>query len=264
MAFKIKLIIAIIFDILGISNYYINSLKYRYDNQYIRILNYHNTIEENNDLFEKQLQWYSKYFSNVTYHQFEAFMDGEKLPGNKPGLMITFDDGLKGNYEIALPLLEKYGFTGYFFCSSDFVGTFGYMDIHELKELIRAGHVVGNHTATHHRMLVSDTEDVLNYEIVTSRYSLEKMLDHKIDIFCWCGGEEEHYTSKAHSVIKESGYKYAFLTNSYPVTHDTDRLHIQRINIEDSWPICLVKLQICGFMDKHFEKKRERVNAKLS
>jgi hypothetical protein len=40
-------------------------------------------------------------------------------------------------------------------------------------------------------------------------------------------------------------------------------MHIQRINVEDNWPIYLVKLQVCGFMDKRFEAKRNRVDSKL-
>jgi hypothetical protein len=54
------------------------------------------------------------------------------------------------------------------------------------------------------------------------------------------------------------------MTNSYPVLRDVDPFHIQRINIEDGWPISLVKLQICGFMDKRFGNKRKRVNQKTA
>ena len=264
MAFKIKLILAQVFDILGITNYLIRKLDDKYNNQYIRIINYHNTLQENKTTFEKQLQWYEQHYININYEQFRLFMRGKKLSGEKPGLMLTFDDGLAGNYNIAFPLLKKYGFTGYFMCSSDLVGKKGYMDVNELNELIRAGHIVGNHTATHHRMRECDTNEILTYEIVESKKILENMLNVNIDIFCWCGGEEEHYTSKAYKMIKSAGYMYGFMTNSYPVTSDTDRMKIQRINVEDSWPIHLVKFQVSGFMDKYFEKKRKRVNQKMN
>src|SRR5262249_30234952 len=34
---------------------------------------------------------------------------------SRPGAVLTFDDGLRSDYEIAAPLLERYGFQGWFF-----------------------------------------------------------------------------------------------------------------------------------------------------
>ena len=61
-------------------------------------------------------------------------------------------------------------------------------------------------------------------------------------------------------MIKKAGYKYGFMTNSYPLTSDPDRYHIQRINVEDDWPVYLLKFQISGIMDWKFKRKRMRVN----
>jgi peptidoglycan/xylan/chitin deacetylase (PgdA/CDA1 family) len=177
--------------------------------------------------------------------------------------MLTFDDGYIGNYENALQILEQNSMTGYFLVSSDLVGNVGYMKAEQLKDLIKRGHIIGDHTATHHRMMEDDTKETLEYEIKESKIKLEKMLDTKINIFCWCGGEEEHYTKKAYDKIINAKYKYGFMTNSAPVICSTNRMHIQRINIEDSWSISLTKLQVSGFMDKHFEAKRKRVDIKL-
>lgn len=264
MGFKIKMIIAWIFDLLGISEILLDKLCQKYDNQYIRIVNYHDTSKAFAYNFEKQLKWYTDFFSNISYEEFNAFMSGKKMEKKRPGLMITFDDGYKGNYDVAFPLLEKYGFTGYFMCSSDLVNTDGYMTYKNLSEIVEKGHVIGDHTATHHRMLETDSEELLKYEIMNSKKNLELGSRSKVDIFCWCGGEEEHYTRRAQEMINRSGYKYGFMTNSEPITHETNLMQLQRTNIEDSWTISLVKLQICGFMDKRFEKKRNRVNKKLS
>ncbi len=261
---KMKIILAYLCGIFGISDRMLEKLNKRLNNQYIRILNYHDTAKKNAEQLERHLQWYRENYRNVNYEEFELFMESGTLTGEKPGLMITFDDGYEGNYGVAAPLLEKYGFTGYFMCSSALAGKKGYMNYDELRELVERGHVIGAHTATHHRMLKSDSEDTLRLEIVESKKALEKELRMPADIFCWCGGEEEHYTKRAYEVMKNAGYKYAFMTNSEPVTGATDALYIQRTNIEDNWEISLVKLQVCGFMDKRFAKKRTRVNNKLT
>lgn len=261
--FGIKKRLAKAFEILGITRFYEKQLKRKYGNNYIRIVNYHNTEAEDVANFMKQMEWFRKKYTNVSYEEFKQFLLGQMDFNDKPGIMLTFDDGLIGNYYNAYPVLKKYGFTGYFMCSSELVGTRGYMSFEQLRELVDQGHVVGDHTATHHRMHESDTEEILQKEIVSSKEALSKGCGCEIDIFCWCGGEEEHYTRKAHELITKTGYKYSFLTNSEPVIHNTNPFAIQRSNIEASWPLSLVRLQLCGFMDAHFKNKRLRVNQKL-
>ena len=119
MSFKIKMIIAYLFDFLGISAFWLKKLNEKYKNQYIRIVNYHETPFQDADNFEKQIVWYKAHFDNVDYAQFEAFLSTGSLPGAKPGIMISFDDGFEDNYSVAKGILEKYGMTGYFMVSSD-------------------------------------------------------------------------------------------------------------------------------------------------
>ena len=260
MGFWIKVILAWLLNMFGITDLLLHKLNQKYENQYIRIVNYHNTRIENIHVFERQLRWYKKYFDNMDYRSFENFLQNGRLSAKRPGIMLTFDDGLKGNYEVAKGLLKEYGFTGYFMCSSELIGTGGYMTEIELKELIEDGNVIGSHTATHHRMCETDDIQMLDYEIREAKLSLQDKLEiDNIEIFCWCGGEEEHYTRAAFDKIIESGYKYAFMTNSAPVFWGDDHYMIQRINVEDNWPVFLMKFQISGIMDKRMEKKRRRI-----
>lgn len=258
-AFAAKEKLAAIIGVLQIDKLVLAVLNQNYHNNYIRCVNYHEIYHEDGENFLRQLKWYKKYFVNVSEMDFRSFLAGEKKFETKPGIMITFDDGLKGNSKVAQGMLEKFGFTGYFFVSPGLVGKTGYMTWEDLHNLRSKGHVIGCHTESHHRMNLSDTKDILSYEIIESKKHLEKEMGEKIDMFCWCGGEEEHYTKEAACMIREAGYKYAFMTNSFPITQQTNNFQIERSNVEASWNGSLIRFQICGLMDFWFRKKRIRV-----
>ena len=256
----IKLVLAKALDVTGVLEGSLRKLNKRYHNDYIRVINYHDTVDDNADSFEAQLKWYKEHYVNTDFNTFKCFIDKRYHFDNKPGLMLTFDDGKRGNYDCARDLLKKYGFTGYFMCSSDLINTEGYMDKEQILTLVREGHIIGDHTATHHRMNEMDEDSVLYYEISESKQKLEDITGEPVEIFCWCGGEEQYYTKRAYDIIKGSGYRYGFMTNSYPVVSDTDPYHIQRINVEDEWNLSVTKFQVCGMMDIKLKKKRIRVD----
>lgn len=260
MGFRIKKIAAFLLNFFGILNLLLVSERKKYHRQYIRIINYHNVAKNFKGNFEQQIMWLKQHYQNIDFETFKGFLEEKENIDHGPGIMLTFDDGLSGNYKYARDILNKFKMTGYFMVSSDLVGTEGYMTVSQLKELLAEGHVIGCHTSTHHRMSKNDSQSVLEYEIIHAKEKLEKMLDIPISIFCWCGGEEYTYTRQAQKNILKAGYQYGFMTNSFPVTQTTDRFHIQRINVEDSWPIALLKFQISGIMDFRFRKKRHRVD----
>ena len=53
--------------------------------------------------------------------QFTEFLNGKSWSGPKPGLLNTFDDGLRSQFEVVLPLVEKYGFSACFMVPSAFL-----------------------------------------------------------------------------------------------------------------------------------------------
>lgn len=260
MGFRLKKIISIVLNMFGITSILLRLERKKYGDQYIRIINYHDTTEAGANSFRRQIIWLKKHYHNVNYEEFNNFLSGQELQGRMPGIILSFDDGLLGNYEYAMPILDELQMTGYFMVSADLVGTDGYMNLEQLKEMVSHGHVVGCHTSTHHRMDITDTKETLNYEIIQAKHKLESILNVPVTIFCWCGGEEQTYTRNAQKMIEKAGYQYGFMTNSQPVTSKTDRFHIQRINVEDTWSIALLKFQICGIMDYRFRNKRNRVN----
>lgn len=299
MGFKQKLILSKLLDYTKLPDALLVLQKVIWDQSFIRAVNYHSTPAIYAFNFEKQLDFFSHHFSNCSFDDLEVFFREKKWKKNKPGLIISFDDGLKNNYDVALPLLEKYGFSGWFFVPPGFINCpekdqhnyaiihnifsddlFGYqkvsknpfyrdsssiddrlaMNWNELQDLKKRGHIIGCHTMTHHRTIREDTDDLkLHEEIVQSKVMLENQLENKVPIFAWVGGEENTYTAEASKIIALAGYQYSFMTIAALIFPDTCKLQLQRTNIEVDQPLHIVKFQISGLMDIFRAKKRRRI-----
>lgn len=267
--FQIKYFIAGIFDGLHITDAMLFWLNKRNENNYIRIVNYHFSPMEDEKNFMEQISWFLTHFENCDMEKFELFLNGEYVFKDKPGIVFSFDDGFLENYEMAEPILKKNCAIGWYMVSAGLIGKkqytsengcHDYMTCEQLKNIISSGGVIGCHTWSHHRMDVRDNKNILQHEIIDAKEKIQECVETPIDIFCWCGGEECTYTKSAAKYIRKAGYRYAFTTNSAIVKQGTDRYCLDRSNVETSWPLSLVKFQICGIMDWRFKAKRKRVS----
>ena len=64
----------------------------------------------------------------------------------------------------------------------------------------------------------------------------------------------------ARRVVRRAGYRYAFMTNKAPLTAGTDPFQVQRLNIEASWLLDVVRFQLSGVMDILSARERARVS----
>jgi peptidoglycan/xylan/chitin deacetylase (PgdA/CDA1 family) len=73
-----------------------------------------------------------------------------RIDFSRPGrhLMLTFDDGGKSALEIGEELCRR-GWRGHFFISTALVGRKTFLTALEIRELRRAGHVIGSHSHSH-------------------------------------------------------------------------------------------------------------------
>ena len=243
----------------------------------VRIINYHCTPESDMGNFENQIILFKKYFNILDSDQFKGFFKSTNV---KPGLIITFDDGLRSNFDFAVKILDKYNITGWFFIPSgiltsnslefitdnDIITRQIYDDnrygINEDEiKILSEDHVIGCHTFNHYRFKLGDSKLILTNEIINSKTTLEKSLDGKsIESFCWVGGELNHYTNNAYKLIKEAGYKFSFTTNNLRIKSTTDLFNLNRTNIESFYSVDLIFFQLSGLMDLFYFSKRRRVN----
>lgn len=116
---------------------------------------------------------------------------------------LTFDDGYKNNYEIALPILQKYHAKGTFFCINNDVGKKYNMTSYEMEEMLKAGMEIGSHTISHNP-LAKIEEKYLTWELATSRYFFKKSLHgYIIRSLAYPNG---NYNAK----VEEMAVKYGF------------------------------------------------------
>lgn len=267
----VKRNIAAVFDLIGINTggFAIQKILF---SPFIRVVNYHDIHSEHVANFEKHLEFYGTRFVDVNEVTFRSFLNGAPWLHKKPGIIISFDDAMRSHFETAAPLLEKYGFTGWFFVPAGWIAertgsnseakaavadqkTLTLEQIRYLDE----NHVVGCHTETHCRLSRDLPHEKLRFEILGASASLKEILGHDVNIFCWVGGEEFSYSKEAADLIRQR-YDLSFMTNNAVVRPNTHPLQIQRTNIEAENPLSLVSFQLAGLLDLVYFPKRQRVN----
>jgi peptidoglycan/xylan/chitin deacetylase (PgdA/CDA1 family) len=224
------------------------------------------------EMFERQIKWYAKHFVNVGRKELEDLLAGRVRGWERPGILLTFDDGTQTHFDTVAPILEKYGFTGWFFVPSGLLnlgfedpddefsrdGTRGRnLTIDQLNGLAER-HVVGSHGVTHIRLAESVPAHTLGFEIRESRNQLQQILERDVDVFSWIGGEEWAYCETASELVRNT-YRFAFMGNSDVILPNTDPYQLSRSNIEAYFPLSLVRFQLSGIVDLYFTGRRRRV-----
>jgi peptidoglycan/xylan/chitin deacetylase (PgdA/CDA1 family) len=69
--------------------------------------------------FERHIRTISKYFQPISVDQAIQATNGAPLPKNP--ILVTFDDGYRDNFEIALPILKRYGVRAVFFIATHYL-----------------------------------------------------------------------------------------------------------------------------------------------
>jgi len=106
------------------------------------------TVRE--DAFEEQMAFLKRNgYRVITLDDLFAFLDG-KRPIPSKSVVITFDDGWRSMYEIAYPILRKYGYPATLFVYTDLIRpSASTLDWDKIREMARNGMDIQCHTKTH-------------------------------------------------------------------------------------------------------------------
>jgi peptidoglycan/xylan/chitin deacetylase (PgdA/CDA1 family) len=248
---------------------------------HIRIVNYHDVPPSRAAAFEAQVRFLAQRFAPVSFDDLVACLRGE-WRRTKPGLVFSFDDGLRSHADVAAPILERFGFVGWFFAPVGFIdepvaSQLAWSRAHQIAaapefpdprialswdDVRRLGvrHVVGCHTWDHVRLVSTLSRAQLEREIAGAKRRLERELGREVAAFCWVGGEEETYSAEAARAIRAAGFRLGFMTNNALVRPGCDPLQLQRTNLEADFPLEVLRFQISGALDWMYAPKRRRVN----
>lgn len=200
----------------------------------IRAVNFHATPRYNEDEYRRQIAAYAELFEPVTEANFAAAVDGD-WPYERHGLIPVLFEGFRDNYDVMLPILEEYGFTGFFFVPSIFPGIPAsaqrmFAATHDLdpaladeyegerialswdevRDIRRRGHIVACHTRNHFELTAGAPYEVVYDEIVNAKAEMEEQLGEAADIFCWSIGAGLGLHAEADRLLRAAGFRYLF------------------------------------------------------
>lgn len=185
------------------------------------------------DELEAVLGWLERRFEFLHAEQF--------LYSDRPGVLLTFDDGFANNVTNALPLLERFAAPAVFFVASQHVidprnwlpfvraqvephwrtpdlvprdvaaDLFDGMSVEQLRHAARHPLItIAAHTV-HHPFLTRIGPEEARLELMASREQLEQISDQPVTLFAYPYGD---YDLEVAQLTRRAGYQAAFVENS--------------------------------------------------
>ncbi len=160
-------------------------------------------------------------------------------------ISLTFDDGLRSQFEQALPILNQHGLSATFFlvANTDPILTDGYphpdwsktdwneKDIQFFKSMVQQGHEIGAHSVNHrHPFLDKDPK----LEAEGSKKWIEDRVGVRITSYCY---PFSHFTDPIKKAVINAGYKQArWGANAayYPLQDPVDHFKVDCRHISKS------------------------------
>ena len=147
-------------------------------------------------------------------------------------IMLTIDDAFSSFYEQAWPILQKNKIPFLLFVNTREVGSRGYMNWSQIKEVSKAKFAhVGNHSYSHD-YLVDKTEDEISNDINLAIDDFKKNLGYNSLFFSYPFGE---FSNKFKNIVKNFGFKYAFGQHSGVVDETKDFYELPRFPINETY-----------------------------
>jgi peptidoglycan/xylan/chitin deacetylase (PgdA/CDA1 family) len=138
-----------------------------------------------------------------------------RAAGSARGLVgLTFDDGYTDVVEHALPILQRFGFSGTFYVLAGRIGganewdegtPWPLVDEEGIRRWADAGFEIGSHGMMHVALAGADPE-VLRTEVAESREKLSALVGTPITGYCYAYGSMD---DAARSAVTAAGYDHA-------------------------------------------------------
>jgi peptidoglycan/xylan/chitin deacetylase (PgdA/CDA1 family) len=243
--------------------------------QIVRVLFFHDSPVADTQRFRDQLSWLRDQFNVIDFPTFTRLCEGSTvLQDGRPAALLTFDDGMVSNYEMAAPILEDAGMRGLFFVVPHFSMRSGAdarafyverirnrppgltaMTPAQIRELADRGHTIGNHTLTHARLSISP-EAEYEAEILSSADIIESWIGRKVEAFSW---------PLLWNAIRPRAYRMIVERHPYCFTPCSGRMDLRvdspalvwRTSVETSYDLAEFRFK-CSRLADHISARRRR------
>ena len=174
-------------------------------------------------------------FSSMTFEDYRLAQQGELLLPKRP-VIITFDGGCRDTYEVAFPILQKYGMRGVIFVNAspesmknvpDSTGEQTHISKEHILEMHAEGFEIGAYPPSHADLTALPEKEAWE-EISRSRMLLEIMLNAPVKSFSFPGGRLNDATKR---MVADAGYTNACSASTGPATFFADPYEIRRTTV---------------------------------
>jgi peptidoglycan/xylan/chitin deacetylase (PgdA/CDA1 family) len=168
-------------------------------------------------------------FTTILPNQLMEYLKyGVPIPAKS--VMIHFDDADLSQFEVAKPILDKYGFKACYFIMTVVLNKPGYMKKEHVKQLSDEGNVIGSHTWDHMNVKKMEEKDWVTQVEKPSR-QLSEITGKPIEYFAYPFGL---WNEEVARELDDHGFKAAFQLSAKRDT--TQPLYtIRRVIIPGQW-----------------------------
>lgn len=154
----------------------------------------------------------------------------ENEPTSPCPLTIGFDDGGVSALTIIAEEFDGRGWPGHFFITTDYIGTPGFLDEPQIRELHQRGHVIGSHSCSHPNPMAACSWDQLVDEWTRSIGRLSDILQEPVTVGSIPGGA---YSKEVVRAAAQAGITRLFTSEPTRQTWQVgDCLALGRFGIE--------------------------------
>ncbi len=211
------------------------------------------------DQFSQQMTW----LAQNNYHPIslarlaDALYDGLPLPPNP--IVITFDDGFRGQYTNALPILQSHGFTATFFVCTGLVGwqtaAQQYASWDQLAQMAADGFWIEDHTVNDDTTNYGQTTAVLDQLLLSTQQVLVQKIGQPVQFYAYSAvwpypdaRDSGPLVDNIVPVLQQGGYQLA-LTDPKDLSNQvlsTQPYQVPRIRVSPDEPIQQFATELTG------------------
>jgi peptidoglycan/xylan/chitin deacetylase (PgdA/CDA1 family) len=215
------------------------------EGRYVRVVNFHATPRRVAGGFEEQMTKLAENFAPVSHDDLMGLVARGEWPHDRPGVVISFFDGFRDNYEVAATTLDRLGLIGWFFLISGWISSRpedqrAFADSHlmnlpcddrdlphdgrlalspeEIEHLARRGHVIASHTHDHTTVSPAFDPDLspeaLAREVAGSKKILESLAGGPVRALAWREGTPLGADRRADAALATAGYELLFANHA--------------------------------------------------